>query len=245
MTIAAIMMGANGLYRANAVDFDGTNDYMLRSSDLTGNANSKLGIINGWFRIDGGASTARTIYSSSDSSANPFLFSITSGGKFNLLGKNTSSGNIMGAQSVATYAVSSAWIHVLASWDLATATVNMYINNVSDCNVLASSDELVDCTHTSHAIGALDSTPFANRFHGAMADFYYAPGQYVDITVAANRYLFRDSITGKPVNLLRSGAPSPLVLQKSPAAVFGTNSGTGGDFVITGTLDVASTSPSD
>ena len=48
-------------YTAEAVDFDGTNDYMTRGS-LTGAADSKTGLISGWFHPASFATLQRAVW---------------------------------------------------------------------------------------------------------------------------------------------------------------------------------------
>jgi hypothetical protein len=88
--------------------------------------------------------------------------------------------------------------------------------------------------------------------NGCLAEFWLAPGTYLDLTTAANIALFRGA-DGKPVDLgadgsLPTGSAPLIYLSCRPgdaASAFATNRGTGGDFTITGSLDVASTNPSD
>jgi hypothetical protein len=83
---------------------------------------------------------------------------------------------------------------------------------------------------------------------GAFADFWFAPGQFIDFSIEANRRKFIDA-SGKPVYLGTNGeAPTgtaPAVLLSGGASSFATNKGTGGAFTLTGSLADASTSPSD
>jgi hypothetical protein len=54
--LAAIAAAAtpSTAYIANAVDFDGTNDYLVRGADFTGNMDDSRGIFSCWARLDGG-----------------------------------------------------------------------------------------------------------------------------------------------------------------------------------------------
>ena len=57
-------MGAPTYYPPAIGDFDGTNDYLSRGSDLTGNADSKTGIFSAWLRIDGGDGSTLSLVNS-------------------------------------------------------------------------------------------------------------------------------------------------------------------------------------
>ena len=104
---------------------------------------------------------------------------------------------------------------------------------------------------TNWGLGAVVGTG-SGKIFGSLAEFYFAPNQYLDFSNIYNRRKFISS-TGKPVFLGSSGAlptgTSPIIynhINKAEAAAnFALNRGTGGNFTITGILDTASTSPSD
>ena len=80
-----------------------------------------------------------------------------------------------------------------------------------------------------------------SAFNGALAEVYFAPGQYLYFSIASNRRKFI-SRTGKPVHLGTTGmlptGTAPLVYHHlddaEAVANFATNRGTGGNFTITG-----------
>ncbi len=48
-------LGGDGReYRANAVQFDGSNDYLTRGAELTGIADGKAGTLSVWLNFTGG-----------------------------------------------------------------------------------------------------------------------------------------------------------------------------------------------
>lgn len=81
-----------------------------------------------------------------------------------------------------------------------------------------------------------------------VADFWFAPGQFIDFTSLPNRRKFISS-AGKPVFLGNDGSlptgTAPAVFFTGNATNFGTNVGSGGVFATTGTITNAATSPSD
>jgi hypothetical protein len=131
------------------------------------------------------------------------------------------------------------------------ATANhLYINDVDDENVLTFTDDTLDYTGGDWSVGARPSGNL--KFDGCLSEFYFAPGQYLDFSLVANRRKFI-SPTGKPVQLGLTGSlptgTAPLMYHHlddgEAVANFATNRGTGGNFTITGTLDTAASSPSD
>ena len=231
-----------------SADFDGSNDYMTRGAGLTGAADSKTGIASFWVRLDGGDSSVQSFVTGATHFA---INRGTGGGVFQVLGYNASSTVILSMISSTGHSASSTWLHVLASWDLASTTGKIYVNDVDDTSGSSFfSNDSIDYTDTDNAVGAF--TDGTNKVNGCLAEVYFAPGQYLDFSVVNNRRRFITS-SGKPVYLGADGAgptgTAPLVyfhLSPSEAvANFATNRGTGGNFTITGVLAAGSTSPSD
>ena len=244
--------GANIAFIVDAADFDGTNDYMLRGAELTGMADSKSGIASVWFRLDGGDSSDLYALGNLTSEApNGFGVSRQNTNKFAVWGVNAAGTKILHLRTINTYTTGNTWRHVLASWDLATAGArHLYINDVSNLDVITFINDTLDYTKGEFSCGS--NAAGANKMNGALAEVYFAPGQYLDFSVEANRRKFI-SASGKPVNLGTDGSTptgvAPIVYfylgDGDTVANFATNRGTGGNFTITGTLDAASSSPSD
>mgnify|MGYP006349159995 CR=1 FL=1 len=232
---------------ANAVDFDGTNDYMPRGAGLTGAADSSTGILSVWLRFDGSDGIATRLFSSF---SGHLVFQKLSTNTFSLNVNNGSASFIF--LSTTAYTAGATWYHFLASWDTNYSAGNkiehLYVNDAYDLGTVTDSGAAftVDYTDTNWHIGATSAG--GSKFNGCMAEFYFAPGQYLDFSDSANRRKFINSL-GKPVDLGSDGSTptgvAPVVYLKNVAASYGTNSGTGGNFTITGALTTASTSPSD
>ena len=244
------MMGyANPMIVCDSADFDGTNDFMLRGAGLTGAADSKSGILSAWVRIDGGDGVAAR-YLEGITGATTFLFLKNSSNLIAIGGDNAAGTEILLLRTSAAFTAGATWLHVLASWDLATAAGHLYINNVSDLGTSTLTADTLDYTLGDWGVGSI--TLSAASANGCLAEFYFAPGQYLDFSNAYNRLKFI-SASGKPVHLGTTGAlptgTAPLVYQHlddaEAVANFATNRGTGGNFTITGTLTAGSTSPSD
>ena len=250
--LVAPMLGGANIAVVDAADFDGTNDYMLRGADLTGNADSKSGIISVWVRLDGGDAVLQNILTNGSTSDNyGIILKRDAANTLSVLAKTSAQTTILLLRTVGLYTQNAAWRHVLASWDLATAGArSLYITDVSDLNAITFTNGTIDYTKTNFACGALPNS--GNKLNGALAEVYFAPGQYLDFSVEANRRKFISS-SGKPVNLGADGSTptgvAPIVYfhlgDGESVANFATNRGTGGNFTITGTLDAASSSPSD
>ena len=237
-------------FTCDAADFDGTNDYMSRGA-LSGAVDSKKGLLSAWIRLDGGDGTFQVVFLGEISSgADRFYLLRADTNKFQLIASNASGTAILSLVTSSTYTTSTTWLNVLSSWDLATAGArHLYVNGVSDMVVNTFTDDTIDYTLDNFYVSNSGS---GNLVNGALAELYFSSGQYLDLSDAGNRSKFISG-SGKAVNLNADGSrPTggiPLVYlhldHLESAANFATNRGSGGDFSITGSLDTASTSPSD
>jgi hypothetical protein len=244
-----IGFGSGGGYAANAVDY-GTSAYLSRASDLAGNSDGRTGILSVWLRIDGGDGNSLYILANGNSGGSEKV-AITrrNTGELDLL-LNGASGSLEFATS-GTYNSSASWVHLLASWDAnfgaGSKLKNLYVNGSSDLGTVSDSSSAFDIDYTVAEWYVAARGSSAIRFDGAIAELYFAPNQYLDLTVQSNREKF---ITGgKPVYLGNDGSlptgTAPLIYLPNPAATVNVNAGTGGNFTINGSPAAASTSPSD
>lgn len=232
----------------DSADFDGTADYMLRGAGLTGAADSKSGILSVWVRIDAGDGTVLRIF---ESTGNSVLLLRRSTNVFALGAENAAGTEILLLVSDTTYTAAATWLHVLMSWNLATAAAHLYVNDVEDLAAGPTlTDDTIDYTVANWGIGSINLT--TPSWNGCLAEFYFASGQFLDFSIVANRRRFISG-NGKPVWLGTDGSvatgTAPIVYQRvadgAAVATFATNLGGGGDFSITGTLTAGSTNPSD
>ncbi len=238
-------------YRANAVFFDGTNDWLTRGAGLTGAADGKLFAFSCWFRAETGsdASATRIITGNTTlgggTATQRLRLSKSASNLFNVIGVNSAGTEILNILSTAdSIKVATGWVHILCSCDMSdTAKRFIYLNDVSDLATITTyANDTLDMTENEWAVGG--SPDGATKAACDMADLMFWP-TYVDFSVTANRRLFIDA-AHKPVN--PSGAVAtlgtPLVFLQGPAANFNTNLGGGGNFTVHGTLTEAATSPS-
>ncbi len=161
---------ASGTYEPNAVKFDGANDYLTIATNL-GIADSKSGVFSCWVRLDGDQN-GRLIYAKGGAN---FLVDIASS-KFRIVGINSASSTILSVATTNTYKASSKFVHVLASWDLATSTTHLYISDTSDKTVTTATNDTIDYTPASagYSVGAVDTGTVL--IDGAISELYFAPG---------------------------------------------------------------------
>lgn len=235
-----------GAYRANAVAFDGTNDYLLRGAGLTGAADSKLLTASVWLKKGVDGVNVRIL--SSPDTASFLQFYVTSGNVLTFAAEDPAdTGNVIRATS-ASYLVASGWTHIVLSFDLSdTGKRHLYRNDSSSVSWPTYTDADMDLTATDWAVGSIVSG--GQKAAMDLADLQVWFGVYVDLSVEANRRLFI-SASGKPVSpaLARASLGEPTILLHGIGSGYRQwheNKGSGGGFTLNGALADASSSPSD
>ena len=236
-------------YRAIGAAFDGSNDYMLRGGDLTSNTDGKTGILSFW--VKRGNLGAQQMVIETDNGSNYLVeMQFNSDNTFHARARNAALSQILFLKTNTTIADTN-WHHVLAAWDLAAGAGYMYVDDVAnlDSGSKVVTNDTIDYTVSEHSFGADHNG--SSKCTADFADVYVNYDEYLDISSAANRRKFI-SAAGKPVYLGSDGSlptgASPEILfslgSGDAASTFATNDGTGGNYSITGSLALASTSPS-
>lgn len=240
-------VGGDGGYRANAVQFDGSNDYLTRGAELTGITDGQAGTISAWINLTGGNATDM-VWLASGITSTRFVASRLSSNVFQIFARRADATEILKLVTVATYTSASGWIHFLSSWDLGTAgRRRIYVNDAADLSVATfTQGETIDyVADAAWSMGAHSGGTL--KFNSDVADLWF-DDSWLDISAEANRRKFITP-NGKPVDLGEAGqlptGSSPLVFLASPTASWQTNLGTGGGFTENGALTDGSSSPSD
>ncbi len=177
--------GAHEESAAEAVDFDGTNDYLSRSSDLTGNADGKTFTFSAWVWNLSSAQTG-TIYGSD------YFYIQHSSTSFEVIGNNTGGVQILKLNiNPVIGCFSSTWNHLLISINLENSSNrHVYINDVLQTDitwVYYYSNQTLDFTRASHYVG--ESLIGNIKYKGRLAHVFLAY-EYIDLSVEANRRIF-------------------------------------------------------
>jgi hypothetical protein len=239
--------GGGGGYTANAVTFDGTNDYLTRGGGLTGAADSKLFTASFWMKSAVDSANSR-ILQNAVGSAGRFQIIKNSNDGITVIGTNAAaSGILIVNSSNDSVEAADGWVHVLMSMDMSdTAKRHMYIDDVSDLSVSSYFDDTLEFTTDDWLIGAFPT--LIQKYNGDLAELWFSIGTYIDFSVTANRRKFIDASL-KPVDLGADGSTptgtAPIIYLANPLASWETNLGTGGGFTENGALAAAGSSPSD
>lgn len=227
-----------GGFSAPAVTFDGSNDYLSKASGPTGLADGTLGLFSVWVKIASNPASTHWIINGGQSGR--FQIQILTTGQLQVLGQR-STGAICLSLRTTTDICDGAWHHVLAAWDLsADANCLVYVDGADDTTLSTRTNNPIDYATGDMTIG----TPTV--FLAADVAELYFTTEWLDLTSSANREKFAKN--GRPVKLATDGSlptgTAPLIYLRGPASNWGTNSGSGGDFTVTGAFTDASTKPS-
>jgi hypothetical protein len=217
------------------VDYDGTNDYLSRATDLTGNSDGKTFTFSAWIYETSGNS--KIYHIDNGSGATRFQISFDGTGassKLEMTATNPSGTTVLNIDSPTSNLSNNTWQHILISIDLTNASNRyIYINDVSQSVTWNTySNDNIDFTSAYLAIGAATySGGVYGQVKGRLAGVYL-DYTYRDLSIEANRRLFIDD-DGLYVTPPTTGIIS--VPMDDPADP-GRNDGTGGNFTLNGVV---------
>jgi hypothetical protein len=226
----------------HGVRFDGTNDYLSRAGSI--GADSKLGIFSCWINTANTGDANNAVLLLADTSGTLRIHRRDSGGG-NLIQVLEGGGAIFLISTIPVVAADG-WVHVLASWNVASSgTIKLYINDVDVTQLNASADTTITYSSTTEfVIGA--NSGGATKADFDVYDFYLNTATNLDLTNSTNRRKFIDG-SGNPVDLGSDGSTptgsAPALFFSGETASWHTNKGSGGAFTLNGTLAQSATDP--
>lgn len=229
-------------YSAVAVDNAGA--VYGTTTTYSGGSAGKVGTISFWMYVD--AATwpgTKYIMEFRDATHNARMAVQTlSNGVIRITGDNSSGTRILERRlNTSTLSVKT-WYHILISFDLATTTVDFYIND-TQVSSFATSTTTDDTIPALTEVGVFATRSGSSKFDGSLSDVWIDHANYLDLTTASNRRNFIDA-SGKPVDVSSYG--SPHLLLNNAVGTWFNNNGSGGNLTETGgSLAEAASSPSD
>lgn len=247
-SLGLVTPGAGSVYTANAVNYSAYGPALRRNGNFDGLFDAPTGILSFWQNREGNAPLGPSFLQTDGVSDLTCL--MTSSGVdadgFQFLLAGSTSGTLHFQTNTAL--ASMGWIHVLASWDTnhpggGGRKKFLYTNDTSNINVTLDGGSAFACRYSLVTDWEILVQAGADV---CLAEIYFAPGQYLDFSVTANRRKFI-SASGMPVSLgptgaLPTGMP-PVYYNRSNAANITVNSGTGGDMASTGTFTTCASHP--
>ncbi len=220
-------------------------DYLSDRLDLTGGTTlttTKM-LMSFWAKFNG--SGRRIFEIQSDTSSPRFTLNYDGNRRIHTF-LYDSSGTLLGNNASTTAISLSAWHHVLIAVDTdpAADSWEVYVDDVSYSGTPSVS------TGTMQFDGANYKHRFAMAHTGAfglsacISELYFAPDQWLDITIESNRRKFIDA-SGAPVDLGNDGGTPTGTAPKlfAPDGNPETNAGSWDDFTLTGTLATCGSPP--
>lgn len=251
LPISYPILSTAAAFTPNAVEYPnvGTGAALSRVGNFTGMFDAPTGILSFWLNTEGAINENGEILRSI--SPADFTASLVNLGTpvslgFTILLQNSSTGGTLEFEVNTAYAAST-WTNILASWDTNHAAASrkkfLYTNDVSNIHTIVNIGSAFSCQYASVSDWELYSRLGGVR---CLSEIYFAPGQYLDFSVTANRRKFITA-SGMPVNLGPTGArptgTAPVLYLKGNAANVTVNSGTGGDMTASGSFSNCGTHP--
>ena len=222
-----------------SVDFDGT---ARLAATGTSTFTSKEMTISCWVYLDnvGGAGTAQHAIVSSYTGGDGDIRLVWTSGTIYLIAYDaTRTTNIVQLNTLSgTTLTTGNWYHIIASFNTATSTGKMYINDIDENPTVGAmvADGLVGWDEANFYIGY--STLGPSYMDGRVAELYMTD-EYIDLDVEANRRKFIDAL-GSPVSLGADGSTptgtQPRIYFSGESYLWnlGKNFGSWSDFTMTG-----------
>ncbi len=223
-----------------ATDLDGTNDYLSRASDFSGNSDSKTFTLSIWTYWTGDG-TDYIYYAATAGDQFRFYLSVGSS-NYQIVGTNSAGTTILQVDfSAPTGApLENTFSNILVSADLASASNrHIYVNDEIPPSVTWSTytNDTISFTQPKHFIGAF--TGGTLRFEGRLADAFL-DYTYRDLSMEANRRLF--TVIDDEQGLISVGGNSlaslnPIFTALTDPDDLTLNQGTGGVWALNGVMD--------
>lgn len=228
-------------YVTTASLFDGSTNYALRGSDLTGNANGQKGTFAAWLKL-----TSLALNDALLVAAGGFFQIIASSAtSIRVQGKDAAGNDDLLLGTAASKITTGAWQHVAISWDLSAGVGQVYVDGADAKEASPTlNNDTIDYTRTQWSIGATNAG--ASFLDGCLGPMYLDLASYLDLSVPQNLQRLR-SQGGKPVDLGPKGgwATGRIPIIYLPAGDPSRNKGSGGNFTNQAALAACSTSPTD
>lgn len=213
--------------------YDGTTSYLTRGGVPTGLVDGKTFTFSLLITFEGLDGTAQRIFTNA---SNSFRFRRNSDNTLEIFGQNAAGATILHGKTTQAYDAVHGRLHVLISVDLAADKLLFYVNDVAQTlGTRTATDDTIDMADTNFSICAA-----ANGTAKTMAviEEFFFHNTYLNIATLSNRRKFMGP-AGNPRNLGADGSTplgvQPLIYMKTGASP-GTNSGSGGNFTVNGTI---------
>jgi hypothetical protein len=226
-------------YTAYATAFNGSSQYLRRTTDFTGAANSKIILVSLWFKYTTTLNSKAIMYFRIGGLKVAIDFDVTTlKGMFRDLYNNQAAT----FTSNATY-TEGQWYHLCISFNSANSAQRaVYLDGASISGLSWSSYsnyEVFLAGYITEGLGVGADVDGNWKWSGALSEVWFSGFEtsWFDITNATNLQKFR-SAAGKPVDLGVDGSTptgtKPLFYLKSPYSSFETNATGRGDFATVG-----------
>ena len=222
----------------NRADFDGTNAYLRRTSALTGVSDGKVVSGSFWFVSDQ-SGVDDCIFSINDASGNGgFRINRSSTNTLFFRGFNSGTSTILYVETGPLSAGVNYYVQYC--FDLNnTANRAVFVNgSAQSLSVTTYTNDTMQLTLGQIGLAVRWSGTPSDVFDGRLSEFYFT-NTFINFNQEVERLKFRDCFgnpTDLPSAITAATVPTPAIYMRFPPTAFGTNSGTGGNFTVNGTI---------
>lgn len=199
-TAGVALSGLATGFGAQALDFDGTNDYLSRATDLVGNVDGKTFTLSAWLWLD---DLNTTVLYGSDNGFQVTITTATPTTFLQIIGRNAADTTNL---NLAIEVPQKSWFHLLVSVDLMIASNrHVYINDGLLPGAAITwntyNNDNIDFTNTTHRFARDATSTFAKcRISNVYLDYTYR-----NLSIEANRRKFI-TVDRKPVTMTPSSS---------------------------------------
>jgi hypothetical protein len=224
-------------YDAVTAVFDGTNDWMrLTSSGPTGLADGKTFTLSAWVKINGADGSSQILTDFGVGGTVRLLIHRNTSNVIRLLGLNAAAAVILDVAGSTAVTSATGWFHLYVCIDLAnTSNRKIYIDGVADTlTVTTYTNDSIDFVGTNYIYSIAADVDAVPVFKGniALSELWFNDSYLDDVSKFAT--------DNCPISLGSDGSTptgsAPVFYLKGEGNAFNVNSGTGGNFTVSGSL---------
>lgn len=231
------LAGARGPneFWGNKANFNNAGD-LTKTSALTGASNSKTFSLGFWFNRTNAGPNLYICHFTDASDNSRFEVYLNGSAELVILGYNAAGTLILNATTTGGLFTTGTWKYFQICLDMSNTAKRFVYVDGTDVTMTWT-------TYTNDSLNFAASKSWIGGgvygyFYGLLSEFYLTT-DYIDFDVETNRLKFRDTF-GYPTNLPSAitalSVPNPAIYMRFDPSSFGTNSGTGGNYTVAGTI---------
>jgi hypothetical protein len=217
----------------HAIYSNGSTGRLEINSEMNGSIDTDKFIFSTYIRHDGRDNSRRTLLRND---SERLMIDFDASNNLRVLAYSSTPTLLINRTTTATFTASTTWLHVLVAVDLSVPKIDIYVNDSSEANAGTLNSGTIDMTGGGWTIGATDTG--THPIEGALGPTFFYGGIYLDLSVEANRRLFRSSegnwVDAGDEGRTPFGSQPHIWMYGNTPEEFAANKGGGGAFSVAG-----------